>query len=218
MNKQPPDSVWSAVPSRTARRLAAAALCLALGCTTTWAEIHGPRAGLGLDLDENLDASPRVELGYHWLKFKDALGFGAGGTVTYSPVSQWTQLSAEANFWIFPLLGFPLTPFAFRVGAGFHPDEGAALVLGFGLGGVLYKPPVSCNLPLEGDWHGCPPGDWWQEDVVYPDMIGQIGYLFSALPVASGSDCLGGGDCTLMLHSITFHTTLAWFLFTGGLL
>jgi hypothetical protein len=197
---------------RSARRALGLAAALLAGCTTTWAEIHGPRVGLGLGLDDELRTSPRLALGYHYLVYKDAMGLGAGGSVTYSPVTQWTEVAAEADVWMFPLLGFPLTPFTFRLGGAFHPEDGAALMFGLGLGGVLYRPPDACYPPLEGAWNGCPPGVYRAEDTVYPDMVSRVGYQATLLTLFTGRD---DPDDLLTVHALMFDTTVAWFLLLG---
>jgi hypothetical protein len=204
---------------RVTRRLAAllvVALLAGHGCTTTWAEIHGPRFGLGLEIGDDARVSPRLEAGYRWLQYKDAMGWGAGGIVSYSAVTQWTEVVAEANFWMFPLLGFPQTPFSFRFGGAFHPEDGAALVLGIGLGGLLYKPPAAAYPPLEGPWNGYPPGTWQDGDTVFPDMVPEIVYAAGLRALYSDGPCTEGADCAMLVHSLTFDTTLAWFLLFGG--
>jgi hypothetical protein len=168
-----------------------------------------------MDITSNVETSPRVEAGYHWLLYKDAIGIGSGGVVAWSPVTGWIQVVAEVNAWMFPLFGFPLTPFSFRLGAAFHPEDGPALAVGFGIGGVLYRPPTSCNPPLEGPWEGCPSDAWLWHDTVYPDMVSQLSYFGTLLPFAPVPGCDPDSDCLLSLHSITLHTTLAWFLFGG---
>jgi hypothetical protein len=206
--------------SRAHAQVAAAVLAAMLfaghGCSTTWAEIHGPRFGMGLEIDDDARVSPRLEAGYRWLQYKDAMGWGAGGVVSYSPVTQWTEVVAEANIWMFPFLGFLQTPVTFRLGGAFHAEDGAALVLGIGLGGLLYKPPAAAYPPLEGAWNGYPPNAWQDGDTVYPDMVPEIVYAAGWRPVYSDGPCTDGADCAMVVHSLTYDTTLAWFLLFGG--
>lgn len=196
--------------------LVAAALASA-GCRTTWSEIHGPNAALGFEGDHDGRFSPRIEAGYHWLYNKDMLGVGAGGVVAYSPVTEWVQVLAELNAWAFPLFGFPYTPFTFRLGAGFHPDEVPMLAFSVGLGGVLYQPPDSdCHPPLEGPWEGCPAGGYRLEDTVYPDMVSRVQYLFTMLADVTDGGC-ALDECLTLTHTVEIDTIFAWWLLLGAM-
>ena len=198
-----------------ARRLAVLAGLLLAGCTTVTATIHGPRFGAGIDLDHNLDVSPRLEVGYTYLSYRDAAGWLAGGGTSYSPLTGWTQLWAEVGAWLFPLLPLYQMPLTFRLGAAFHPDWEPTLAVSFGVGGVLYKPPTSCNPPLEGPWEGCPPGVWRSTDTVYPDWVPQVHYLATVLPLLDQEGC-ADGNCPLVTHTLLFDPIFAWFLSGGG--
>jgi len=199
-----------------ASRAVAVLLCLAAaGCTTVTAVIHGPRFGADLDVDHNLDVSPRIEAGYAYLSYQDAAGWTAGGGGSYSPVTGWGQLWAEVGAWAFPLLPLYLMPLTVRVGAAFHPDWEPTLAVTFGVGGEFYKPPESCNPPLEGPWEGCPPGVWTWNDVVYPDWVPQAHYLATMLPFVDREGCTDG-DCPLFMHTLIFDPILSWHLLFGG--
>lgn len=203
---------------RPAAHFAVSALLLALagvGCTTVTATIHGPRFGAGIDLDHNLDVSPRFEAGYTYLSYQDAAGWTAGGGTSYSPVTGWTHLWAEVGAWLFPLLPLYQMPLTIRLGAAFHPDWEPTLAVSFGVGGEFYKPPTSCNPPLEGPWEGCPPGVWLWNDVVYPDWVPQAHYLATMLPFVQREGCTDG-ECPLITHTLMFDPIFAWFLATGA--
>lgn len=196
------------------RPLHAAALALLLaGCTTVTTTIHGPRFGAGIDLDHNLDVSPRLEAGYAYLTYRDALGWFAGGGGSYSPLTGWGQVWAEAGGWVFGLLPLYQMPVILRVGAAFHPDFAPTLALSLGLGGEFYKAPTSCNPPLEGYWEGCPPDVWLWTDEVFPDWVPQARYLATILPLLDQEEC-DERACPLVTHTLLFDPILALHFFT----
>ncbi|MBN1771296.1 MAG: hypothetical protein JXB32_08555 [Deltaproteobacteria bacterium] len=195
------------------RSLAWPAVLLLVGCTTVTTTIHGPRFGAGIDLDHNLDVSPRLEAGYSYLSYRDAAGWLAGGGGSYSPLTGWGQLWAEVGGWMFPLLPLYQMPLTFRLGAAFHPDFEPTLAVSFGVGGEFYKAPTSCNPPLEGPWEGCPPDVWLWTDTVYPDWVPQAHYLATMLPLVDRRGCTDG-DCPLIIHTLMFDPILALHFFT----
>ena len=217
MTSTPRRQTWS---PRSAARAAAVALLLALpqvACTTTYARIHGPRFGGGIDLDHDLAVSPRLEVGYQYMQWKDLMGAGGAAVVSYSPVTGWLGFGVEGGAWLVPFCPFCYqTPLTVRLGGAFHPDEGVAFAVSVGVGGVLYRPPRTCALPLEGQSPGCYPGEYMRSDVVFPNWLPQVAYLATMLPTVSTRSCPDGEECFQTIHSLRFDGTIAWHLLTGG--
>lgn len=192
-------------------------LAVAAGCSTVTARIHGPRFGGGIDLDHNLDVSPRLEAGYEFLQYQDAAGYGGAAGGSYSPVTGWGQVWIEGMIWMFPLLPLIQSGLTFRVGGAFHPDHEPSLVFGVGITGVAYKPPTACFPPLEGPWEGCPPGEWLWTDTVFPDWLPQPVYLATIFPWVNTQGCADPEmGCPLVNHSLRFDAVIAWHTLFGG--
>jgi hypothetical protein len=149
---------------------------VASGCSTTGAQIDGPVFGLGLELDTDLEISPRLQVGYHTAYWFDMLGYGAGAGIGYALLDNRAELFAEAQAYVVPILGFPLTPWSVGGVVAFSPEHGWELGVRGGLEVWMFKPPEACWPPLEGDWAGCPPGVYTSDDVVYPEWLPRIDF------------------------------------------
>lgn len=156
------------------------AALVAPACSTTWAEIDGPRVGVGISIDHDLRVSPRFEVGWDYDQWNNALGGGVSGTMAWSPAVGRVEAVAEARFLAFPLVSIaPLTPTALGTVLAWSRDEGLTLAFRAGLGTLMYMPPEACFPPLEGDWQGCPPGARLPEDVVHRPWLPRLDYRFS---------------------------------------
>jgi hypothetical protein len=158
-------------------------------CSTTAAQIDGPSAGLGLEIDTEGNISPRVRLGYHTAFWFDLLGYSAGLGVAYAPLASRVETYLEAGAYAVPLFGLPLTPISLGFGAAHSPDRGWEVLLQGGLEVFMFMPPEACWPPLEGDWGGCPAGAFTSEDIVYPEWLPRVEFRGAVhFGVDSGQD------------------------------
>lgn len=149
---------------------------LLAACSTTGAQIDGPVFGIGLEVDTEGELSPRVHAGYQTAFWYDMLGYGAGAGLGYAPLDNRVELYVDGQVYAAPLFGFPLTPWVFGFGLAYSPHRSWELLARAGLEVWMFEPPEACWPPLEGDWEGCPPGVFTNEDVVYPEWLPRIDF------------------------------------------
>jgi len=191
---------------RTTALAALAALALS-ACSTTWAEVHGPVFGVGIELSHDLHVSPILRVGYSYDHWRDAIGWGGEGALAYAPLAGRIELDAEARVFVSPLLGFHLSPAALGGVIAWSPELGWAAGPRAGLSVLSFRPPDACYPPLEGEWEGCPAGARLPDDVVYPIWLPRPGYRFTVLFP------LDGGREPVMLHALGFDAVLpTWHL------
>lgn len=184
------------------------AAALGSGCAT-WAEIHGPTFGVALELDHDLNLSPRLQIAYEYERWTGLVaGYGGGAGLAVSLLDGRAELYAEARG-----QGLLLPTFAVGGAIAYDPPQGWSAGLRAGMSfwtGILFMPPEYCTM---GWWEQtredpCPPTEYTAEDTVYPLWLPRINYRATILwPLA-------GGDADFH-HGLGFDATLAWFLLGG---
>ena len=176
------------------------------GCSS-WAEIHGPTAGIALRINHDLEVTPTLRAGYHYTKFSMALQYGGRGGIDYSPLKHRIELFAEAQG---GGVLFINSPFFAGSALGWSPSTSWTWAIRAGINPYLFAPPGACN---EGwfEWTDERPpcstvNEYQVDDLVFPTWLPQIGYRFDYLRSFSG-------DTQEFGHSLSFDATAAlWWL------
>jgi len=176
-----------------------ALLVSVLGCTTA-AQIHGPRLGFGVELDNDLRFSPRVEVGYDFMYWKSWYGGGVSGGLSYAPVTERASLYVEG------LGSIPFIPLnALAIGGELTLKRDT---FGFGLRGgistLAFYPPDACT----GDEGPCPPGEWTTDDVVHPNWLPRFDFRVVGYFGLEREEC-GSHDCAYAAYLLQFSSVLA---------
>jgi hypothetical protein len=156
-------------------------LLTSLGCST-WSETTGPRVSVGIEYDLKDGVSPRVELGYQYLRFNWVTGWGGGGGLSWSVLNERLDFYAEGRFYTFLASPGMVMRLGGVLGVGKY---GLRPGLRFGAGIPLDWPPKACTVGIEGDQ---PPieeacaGQWRVEDIVHPDWQGELEFVGMWLP------------------------------------
>ncbi|MFO0744228.1 MAG: hypothetical protein U1F43_00950 [Myxococcota bacterium] len=190
------------------RLLALAATLLASACSTEFAEIAGPRIGLGLEIDHDLHVSARLELGLDYDKWNNALGYGGSVAVAWAPEAGRVEALVEGRAFVLVLFGVaPLTPFGLGAVVAWSRAEGATLGVRAGLGTLMYMPPSACVRPLEGDTKPCPPELPTLDDVIERPWLPRIDYRASFLWSLEGRRDKAGETRLSIVHLLAFELT-----------
>lgn len=194
-------------------KLAAAVGCVcAIGACTTYAEINGPRIGVGIEIDHDLRVSPRFEVGWDYDRWSAALGWGGGVTLAWAPVVGRVEAVAEARVLAFPILGpAPISPLGFGFIGSWSRSDGWAIGARVGIGTLMYMPPEAC---VEGFFDGntvpCPPGSNTLDTVIQRPWLPRLDYRVSILWSVDGHLAADGkSDKLTIVHGLTFGMNAA---------
>jgi hypothetical protein len=150
------------------------------GCTV-WAQAHGPAFGVAIEVDDEWNFSPRLQVTYEFDRYDGiALGFGGGGGVAVSILEPRFELFGELRGYF-----FPVPTVAFGPVIAYDPRLGWSG--GFRGGGslqpaVFFWPPEYCTLGwYEQTRDYCPPTEYTAEDMVYPVWLPHVGYRITML-------------------------------------
>jgi len=183
-------------------------LLVAPACST-WAEIHGPTVGVALEITEDLEVSPRLQIGYDYDTWTGMVaGYGGGGGLAVSLLESRVELYGELRG-----TGFPLPWIAVGGGVAYSAGRGWELALRAGASLwpiIFFQAPDYCSM----GWYEqtrdepCPPTAYAADDVVYPLWMPRIGYRMTAYWSLA--------DWRVeLVHDGVFDATIAWFRYGG---
>lgn len=193
-----------------------AALMMAPACSTVSAEIHGPRVGIGFELDHDLRVSPRFELGYDYDRYNNAFGYGGSVGMAWAPLVGRLEAILEGRLLAFPLFGMPISPLALGSVAAWSRADGWTVGVRSGIGTLMYMPGDACVPPIDGEFDGCPEGVPTLESVVQRPWLPRIDFRVSVLFSVEGRKGPTGAARTTIIHYLGFAMTDALWNLMGA--